>query len=78
VKLPKSPSQNVEAKELTFVLDYINGSPKGTAFGNEGEYVAAVWDFCLSVLFCFSKRKKQANLPYHQQKTRIQKTSSHV
>ena len=26
----------------------------------------------------FQKRKKQANLPYHQQKTRIQKTSSHV
>nr|AAS66209.1 LRRG00118 [Rattus norvegicus] len=35
VKLPKSTSRNVEAKELTFVLDYINKSPKSIAFGNE-------------------------------------------
>ncbi|XP_066136544.1 WD repeat-containing protein 75 [Saccopteryx bilineata] len=56
VKLPKSSSQEVEAKELSFVLDYINQSPKCIAFGSEGEYVAAVRDFYLSVYFF--KRKK--------------------
>ncbi|CAO2616266.1 WD repeat-containing protein 75 [Lemmus lemmus] len=35
VKLPKSPSQNVEARERTFVLDYVNRSPKCIDFGNE-------------------------------------------
>ncbi|XP_005373379.1 PREDICTED: WD repeat-containing protein 75 [Chinchilla lanigera] len=55
VKLPKSPSQEVEAKELSSVLDYINQSPKCTAFGREGEYVAAVRDFYLSVYF-FKKK----------------------
>ncbi|XP_032493199.1 WD repeat-containing protein 75 isoform X1 [Phocoena sinus] len=55
VKLPKSSSQEVEAKELSFVLDYINQSPKCIAFGNEGEYVAAVRDFYLSVYF-FKKK----------------------
>ncbi|XP_042544242.1 WD repeat-containing protein 75 [Dipodomys spectabilis] len=55
VKLPKSTSQEVEAKELSFVLDYINQSPKCIAFGNEGEYVAAVRDFYLSVYF-FKKK----------------------
>ncbi|XP_055472786.1 WD repeat-containing protein 75 [Psammomys obesus] len=59
VKLPKSPSQEVEAKELAFVLDYINQSPKCIAFGNEGEYVAAVRDFYLSVYFL--KKKKTCN-----------------
>ncbi|XP_060224311.1 WD repeat-containing protein 75 [Meriones unguiculatus] len=59
VKLPKSPSQDVEAKELAFVLDYINQSPKCIAFGNEGEYVAAVRDFYLSVYFL--KKKKTCN-----------------
>lgn len=59
VKLPKSTSRNVEAKELTFVLDYINKSPKSIAFGNEGEYVAAVRDFYLSVYFL--KKKKTCN-----------------
>ncbi|XP_008060856.2 WD repeat-containing protein 75 [Carlito syrichta] len=55
VKLPKSSSQEVEAKELSFVLDYINQSPKCIAFGNEAEYVAAVRDFYLSVYF-FKKK----------------------
>uniref|UniRef100_A0A667GVS3 WD repeat domain 75 n=1 Tax=Lynx canadensis TaxID=61383 RepID=A0A667GVS3_LYNCA len=55
VKLPKSSSQEIEAKELSFVLDYINQSPKCIAFGNEGEYVAAVRDFYLSVYF-FKKK----------------------
>lgn len=35
VKLPKSSSQNVEARERTFVLDYVNRSPKCIDFGNE-------------------------------------------
>ncbi|KAG8515648.1 WD repeat-containing protein 75 [Galemys pyrenaicus] len=55
VKLPKSSSQEIEAKELSFVLDYINQSPKCIAFGTEGEYVAAVRDFYLSVYF-FKKK----------------------
>ncbi|KAI4544013.1 hypothetical protein MG293_004279 [Ovis ammon polii] len=55
VKLPKSSSQEIEAKELSFVLDYVNQSPKCIAFGNEGEYVAAVRDFYLSVYF-FKKK----------------------
>uniref|UniRef100_A0A8C6HH91 WD repeat domain 75 n=1 Tax=Mus spicilegus TaxID=10103 RepID=A0A8C6HH91_MUSSI len=59
VKLPKSTSQDVEARQLTFVLDYINRSPKCIAFGNEGEYVAAVRDFYLSVYFF--KKKKTCN-----------------
>lgn len=59
VKLPKSPCQEVEATELSFVLDYINQSPKCIAFGSEGEYVAAVRDFYLSVYFL--KRKKTTN-----------------
>ncbi|XP_007529066.1 WD repeat-containing protein 75 [Erinaceus europaeus] len=55
VKLPKSSSQEIEAKEISFVLDYINQSPKCIAFGYEGEYVAAVRDFFLSVYF-FKKK----------------------
>ncbi|KAK2497646.1 hypothetical protein MC885_021137 [Smutsia gigantea] len=55
VKLRKSSSQEVEAKELSVALDYINQSPKCIAFGNEGEYVAAVRDFYLSVYF-FKKK----------------------
>lgn len=59
VKLPKSSSQDVEARELSFVLDYVNQSPKCIAFGNEGEYIAAVRDFYLSVYFL--KKKKTCN-----------------
>ncbi|XP_003406221.1 WD repeat-containing protein 75 isoform X1 [Loxodonta africana] len=55
VKLPKSSSQEIKAKEISFVLDYINQSPKCIAFGNKGEYVAAVRDFYLSVYF-FKKK----------------------
>ncbi|KAM5326706.1 WD repeat-containing protein 75 [Glossophaga mutica] len=56
VKLPKSTSQEIEAEEFSLVLDYIDQSPKCIAFGNEGEYVAAVRDFYLSVYF-FKKKK---------------------
>ncbi|ERE82896.1 WD repeat-containing protein 75 [Cricetulus griseus] len=59
VKLPKSSSQDVEARELSFVLDYVNRSPKCIAFGHEGEYIAAVRDFYLSVYFL--KKKKTCN-----------------
>ncbi|XP_006879002.1 PREDICTED: WD repeat-containing protein 75 [Elephantulus edwardii] len=55
VKLPKSSGQEIEAKEVSFILDYINQSPKCIAFGNEGQYVAAVRDFYLSVYF-FKKK----------------------
>ncbi|XP_021012921.1 WD repeat-containing protein 75 [Mus caroli] len=68
VKLPKSTSQDVEARELTFVLDYINRSPKCIAFGNEGEYVAAVRDFYLSVYFF--KKKKTCNFTLPSTKTK--------
>ncbi|XP_041524337.1 WD repeat-containing protein 75-like [Microtus oregoni] len=59
VRLPKSSSQNVEARERTFVLDYVNRSPKCIDFGYEGEYIAAVRDFYLSVYFL--KKKKTCN-----------------
>uniref|UniRef100_A0AC11E2E0 WD repeat domain 75 n=1 Tax=Ovis aries TaxID=9940 RepID=A0AC11E2E0_SHEEP len=61
VKLPKSSSQEIEAKELSFVLDYVNQSPKCIAFGNEGEYVAAVRDFYLSVYFFKKKTTTRRN-----------------
>uniref|UniRef100_A0A2K6SE62 WD repeat domain 75 n=1 Tax=Saimiri boliviensis boliviensis TaxID=39432 RepID=A0A2K6SE62_SAIBB len=61
VKLPKSSSQEVEAKELSIVLDYINQSPKCIAFGNEGVYVAAVRDFYLSVYFFKKKTTSRRN-----------------
>ncbi|KAF3824296.1 hypothetical protein GH733_008581 [Mirounga leonina] len=61
VKLPKSSSQEIEAKELSFVLDHINQSPKCIAFGNEGEYVAAVRDFYLSVYFFKKKTTSRRN-----------------
>lgn len=48
VKLPKSSSQEVEATELSFVLDYINQSPKCVAFGNE-VYLALL-------VFCFAHK----------------------
>ncbi|KAM7316244.1 hypothetical protein ACRRTK_024924 [Alexandromys fortis] len=66
VKLPKSSSQNVEARERTFVLDYVNRSPKCIDFGNEGEYIAAVRDFYLSVYFL--KKKKTCKRNFHDEK----------
>lgn len=78
VKLPKSTSQDVEARQLTFVLDYINRSPKCIAFGNEGEYVAAVRDFYLSVYFFKKKKNMQFYFTINKKTRRMQRTSSHV
>ncbi|XP_059558517.1 WD repeat-containing protein 75 [Myotis daubentonii] len=55
VRLPRSPHQDAEAEEPCLVLDYISPSPKCVAFGSQGEYVAAVRDFYLSVYF-FKKK----------------------
>ncbi|XP_005996584.1 WD repeat-containing protein 75 isoform X2 [Latimeria chalumnae] len=56
VKLPKSSEQEVEAKVISVVLDDIRQSPKSTAFGREGEYVASVKGLHLSVYY-FKKKK---------------------
>ncbi|XP_069082022.1 WD repeat-containing protein 75 [Pleurodeles waltl] len=56
VKLPKSPEQEVEAKELSVVLEDISRSTKCTAFGRDGEFVASGKSFQLSVYF-LKKRK---------------------
>ncbi|XP_074158988.1 WD repeat-containing protein 75 [Sminthopsis crassicaudata] len=63
LKLPKSPSQEVEAKELSFVLDYISQSPKCTAFGREGQYVVAARDLYMSVYFFKKKKTFRFSLP---------------
>ncbi|XP_054828300.1 WD repeat-containing protein 75 [Eublepharis macularius] len=56
VKLPKTPGQEVDASEWELVLEGISESPKCTAFGREGEYVASVWGLHLFVYF-FKKKK---------------------
>uniref|UniRef100_A0A8C8RY64 WD repeat domain 75 n=1 Tax=Pelusios castaneus TaxID=367368 RepID=A0A8C8RY64_9SAUR len=61
VKLPKIPDQEVEAKELSLILDDIGQSPKCTAFGREGEYVASVCG--LHLLVYFFKKKKIHRFP---------------
>ncbi|KYO33720.1 WD repeat-containing protein 75 [Alligator mississippiensis] len=55
VRLTKAPGQEVETKELSLILDDIDHSPKCTAFGREGEYVASVRGLHLSVYF-FKKK----------------------
>ncbi|KAM9122960.1 WD repeat-containing protein 75 isoform 1-T1 [Pangshura tecta] len=61
VKLPKTPDQEVEANELSLILDDIGQSPKCTAFGREGEYVASVRG--LHLLIYFFKKKKVNRFP---------------
>ncbi|XP_074856825.1 WD repeat-containing protein 75 isoform X2 [Carettochelys insculpta] len=61
VKLPKTPDQEVEAKDLSLILDDIGRSPKCTAFGREGEYVASVRG--LHLLVHFFKKKKTNRFP---------------
>uniref|UniRef100_A0A8C9Q9T0 WD repeat domain 75 n=1 Tax=Spermophilus dauricus TaxID=99837 RepID=A0A8C9Q9T0_SPEDA len=51
VKLPKSSSQEIETKELSFVLDYINQSPKCIAFGNEVNWFCWFFDLYIEFLF---------------------------
>ncbi|XP_077175562.1 WD repeat-containing protein 75 [Paroedura picta] len=56
VKLPKTPGQEINADEQELVLEGIGQSPKCTAFGREGEYVASVWGLHLFVYFFKKKR----------------------
>ncbi|KAL8183741.1 UNVERIFIED_CONTAM: WD repeat-containing protein 75 [Gekko kuhli] len=56
VKLPKIPGQEVNIDEWELVLEGVNPSPKCTAFGREGEYVASVWELHLFVYFFKKKR----------------------
>ncbi|XP_061313586.1 WD repeat-containing protein 75 [Pezoporus flaviventris] len=58
VKLTKTAGQDVEAKELSVVLDGVGASPKHLAFGREGQYVAAVKEANLQVYFF---KQKQLN-----------------
>ncbi|XP_069471731.1 WD repeat-containing protein 75 [Ambystoma mexicanum] len=56
VKLPKSVDQEVEAKDLSVILEDVSRSPKCTAFGRDGEFVASGKSYKLSVYF-FKKKK---------------------
>uniref|UniRef100_A0A8C3PQT1 WD repeat domain 75 n=1 Tax=Calidris pygmaea TaxID=425635 RepID=A0A8C3PQT1_9CHAR len=58
VKLTKAAGQDLEAKELSVVLDDVDASPKCIAFGREGEYVASVKEVNLQVYFF---KQKQLN-----------------
>uniref|UniRef100_A0A672UE31 WD repeat domain 75 n=1 Tax=Strigops habroptila TaxID=2489341 RepID=A0A672UE31_STRHB len=58
VKLTKAAGQDVEAKELSVVLDGVGASPKHIAFGREGQYVASVKEANLQVYFF---KQKQLN-----------------
>uniref|UniRef100_A0A8B9PIK8 WD repeat domain 75 n=1 Tax=Apteryx owenii TaxID=8824 RepID=A0A8B9PIK8_APTOW len=58
VKLTKTAGQEMEAKELSVILDGVDESPKHTAFGREGEYVASVKEVNLQVYFF---KRKQMN-----------------
>ncbi|NXX19747.1 WDR75 protein, partial [Podargus strigoides] len=58
VKLTKGAGQDLEAKELSVVLDGVDASPKCTAFGREGAYVASVKELNLQVYFF---KQKQLN-----------------
>ncbi|XP_068878046.1 WD repeat-containing protein 75 isoform X2 [Aphelocoma coerulescens] len=51
VKLTKGAGQDLEAKELSVVLDGVGASMKHIAFGREGAYVASVKDVNLQVYF---------------------------
>ncbi|XP_048834341.1 WD repeat-containing protein 75 [Brienomyrus brachyistius] len=55
--LPRSPAQEVEAKEMTAVTCDISPLPKATSFGREGEYIASAKGVQLSVYF-FRKQKE--------------------
>ncbi|XP_065697099.1 WD repeat-containing protein 75 [Patagioenas fasciata] len=68
VKLTKAAGQNIEAKDLSVVLDGVDASPKCTAFGREGEYVASVKDVNLQVYFF--KRKQLNRFSVNTMKTK--------
>ncbi|KAM4626716.1 WD repeat-containing protein 75 [Discoglossus pictus] len=56
VKLPKSIDQEAEAKEILVIFDDIRQSPKCTAFGRDGAYIATVKGLHLSVYYFKSKK----------------------
>eukprot|EP00076_Gallus_gallus_P006709 XP_001233408.2 WD repeat-containing protein 75 [Gallus gallus] len=62
VKLTKAAGQDMEAKELSVVLEGVDASPKCTAFGREGEYVASVKDVNLQVYFFKQKQLNRFSL----------------
>ena len=51
VRLPRSTSQEIEAEELSLVLDYVNQSPKCIAFGNEVRFLLLVLFFVRKISF---------------------------
>ncbi|XP_040213066.1 WD repeat-containing protein 75 [Rana temporaria] len=55
IKLPKSAEHECEAKEMSVIFEDISKSPKCTAVGREGEYVATVKG--LSLLVYFNNKK---------------------
>ncbi|XP_072903108.1 WD repeat-containing protein 75 [Hemitrygon akajei] len=61
INLPKSTSQEVDAKEFSVILEDVCESPKLTAFGREGAYVASVKKLELQVFFF--KKKKHLRFP---------------
>ncbi|KAJ7395583.1 hypothetical protein BTVI_153330 [Pitangus sulphuratus] len=68
VKLTKGAGQDLEAKELSVVLDGVGASPKQIAFGREGEYVVSVKEVDLQVYFF--KRKLLNRFSLHSVKTK--------
>ncbi|KAM5151533.1 WD repeat-containing protein 75 [Mantella aurantiaca] len=56
VKLPKSVDHECEAKEMSVIFEDISQSPKCTAVGRDGEYIATVKG--LSLLVYYFKNKK--------------------
>ncbi|XP_078084674.1 WD repeat-containing protein 75 [Mustelus asterias] len=57
INLPKSTTQEVEAKDFIVILDDVYQSPKSIAFGRECVYVASIRALELHVLF-FKKKKR--------------------
>ncbi|XP_050196006.1 WD repeat-containing protein 75 [Myiozetetes cayanensis] len=68
VKLTKGAGQDLEARELSVVLDGVGASPKQIAFGREGEYVVSVKEVNLQVYFF--KRKLLNRFSLHSVKTK--------
>ncbi|XP_063790178.1 WD repeat-containing protein 75 isoform X2 [Pseudophryne corroboree] len=56
VNLPKSTEQESEAKEVALIFDDISQSPKCTAVGRDGEYIATVKGLCLLVYYLRNKK----------------------
>ncbi|XP_073489264.1 WD repeat-containing protein 75 isoform X1 [Aquarana catesbeiana] len=56
IKLPKSVEHECEAKEMSVIFENISKSPKCTAVGREGEYVATVNGLSLLVYYFNNKK----------------------